>query len=280
MYTIFNQPSQFTIGSGKQIAPLPESYIFVVDNKNNIFLLNNQVPTYKQIDKNIINSSALFLFGYINDVACYCCFNNNLQNDNNLTIQNIKTSYQILNLEYFQASLLANHIVYWLRTHKFCGLCGNKNHFSNKELSLQCTSCNNTTYPSIAPCVIGLIYNKDKILLAKNNNNTSNVYSCIAGFVNPCESLECALEREVYEEVGLKIKNIKYTSSQQWPFPHSLMMGFTAEYDSGEIKIDYNELSDARWFKISELDQINLPSEISIANHLIKHYILCNDNKQ
>lgn len=273
MHTIFNQPSQFSIGSGKQVAPLPESYIFIVDNKNNIFILNNQIPTYSQIDKNIINSTALFLYGYINDVACYCCFDDNSQNYNSLTIQNIKTSYQILNLEHFQASLLANHIVYWLRTHKFCGLCGNENHFSNKELSLQCTSCNNTTYPSIAPCVIGLIYNEDKILLAKNNNNTSNIYSCIAGFVNPGESLERALEREVYEEVGLKIKNIRYISSQQWPFPHSLMMGFTAEYDSGEIKIDYNELSDARWFKINELYQINLPSEISIAHHLIKYGI-------
>ena len=131
-----------------------------------------------------------------------------------------------------------------------------------------CPACRYHQYPRVQPCVITIITKgQDEVLLAKNAHNKSNMYGLIAGFVEVGETLEEAVQRETLEEVGLKLKNIRYMSSQPWPFPSNLMIAFQAEYDSGEIKLQEEEISDAKFFKFDQLPEI--PFKGSIAHAMI-----------
>lgn len=269
---LFNQASDFSFYSSGVKTPQASDLIFLVKH-NKIYIINNSIPLLKDIQKlSGYSVDKLYFFGSINQIDCYCCIENDMFDLSNDNFTSIRSSFNLLALENFQATLLANHLTHWLESHQYCGKCGGKNNLLSHEYAMQCTSCEFTSYTKVSPCVIAVIYQGDKILLAKNKNATENIYSCIAGFVNPGENLETALARETQEEVGLKIKNIQYIASQQWPFPSSLMMGFLAEYDSGEITVDYNELADAKWVNINELNTVKLPTEISIASHLIHTY--------
>ena len=140
---------------------------------------------------------------------------------------------------------------------------------------LKCPSCGQNHYPRIAPAIIVAIRKDDKLLMAKHSYHDTIKFALIAGFVEPGESIEEAVHREVLEEVGVKIKNLKYMKSQSWPFPNSLMLGFTAEYDSGDIKVDGDEIVKAKWFKKDEI--IRYPSDISISDWLVQNFIDTND---
>ena len=132
-------------------------------------------------------------------------------------------------------------------------------------------------YPRISPAIIVLVMKGDEILLARSSHFRPDMYSTIAGFVEPGETLEHAVSREVMEEVGLKIKNIRYFASQPWPFPNSLMIGFLADYAEEEICVDGKEITDASWFKRDELPSI--PPKTSIAGHLINWFVKSKDEK-
>ena len=158
--------------------------------------------------------------------------------------------------------------VHFLRTHKFCGQCGAEMERVNWEMAMQCHRCKHRTYPRVSPCVIVAIHNGKELLLAKGvRHREANMYSTLAGFVESGESLEEAVHREIFEEVGVRVKNLRYFNSQPWPFPHSLMVGFIAEYDSGEIVCQDNEIDDAQWFNVDALP--NIPPLVSIAGQLI-----------
>lgn len=173
--------------------------------------------------------------------------------------------------EFLQASR-AVQLLEWRRNHKFCSRCGHETEQHATEYTMTCPSCHYNQYPRIQPCVITVITRGDnEILLAKNANNKTNIYSLIAGFVEIAETLEEAVQRETLEEVGLKVKNIRYLSSQPWPFPSNLMLAFQAEYESGEIKLQEEEISDAQFFKFDELPEI--PFKGSIAYAMIMHVI-------
>lgn len=136
---------------------------------------------------------------------------------------------------------------------------------------LKCPSCGQVHYPRIAPAIIVAIRKKNELLMAKHSYHDNIKYALIAGFVEPGESIEDAVHREVKEEVGIEIKNLKYLNSQSWPFPNSLMLGFEAEYDSGNIKVDGDEILKAKWFKKDEI--IRYDSDISISDWLIQKFI-------
>jgi NAD+ diphosphatase len=133
-----------------------------------------------------------------------------------------------------------------------------------------CPECGFINYTRISPAVIIAIIKNGKILMAKHSYGLKNRYALIAGFIEAGETLEEGVKREIMEEVGLKVKNIKYFGSQPWPFPNSLMIGFTAEYDGGEINVDGKEIVDAKWFDVDEV--IPMPSKISISSELIEWY--------
>lgn len=162
----------------------------------------------------------------------------------------------------------ALQIVDWDRTHRYCGACGKETVARAAERSRECPGCGLTVYPRIAPAVMALVRRDRELLLARSPRFPNGMFSALAGFVEPGETLEQCVEREVYEEVGIRMRNLRYFASQPWPFPHSLMIAFFAEHDSGDIRIDGIEIEQAQWFEIDNLPQ--LPAKISIARRLIE----------
>ena len=168
----------------------------------------------------------------------------------------------------------AVQLVDWDRTHQFCGRCGTPTHTATHERVKQCPHCNHTSYPRLSPAIIVQVTregeNGREILLARNKRYKIPMYSVLAGFVEPGETLETCVRREIMEEVNLDVKNIRYFGSQPWPFPNSLMVAFTAEYAGGEIILEEEELVDAQWFRADDLPPY--PPPMSIAHHLIEDF--------
>jgi NAD+ diphosphatase len=166
----------------------------------------------------------------------------------------------------------AVQLVEWARTHRFCGRCGSPTNEAPGERALRCRSCGLQAFPRLAPAIITLVERDDgRVLLGRNARWPTAMYSCLAGFVEPGETLEEAVRREVHEEVGVRVGELLYRRSQPWPFPHSLMVGFNARYESGEIQCDDDEIADAHWFAPDELPSV--PGPMSIARWLIDDWI-------
>lgn len=157
----------------------------------------------------------------------------------------------------------------FLRTHQFCGQCGSRMKQVDWEMATHCDNCGHRCYPRISPCIIVAIRKGDQILLAQGKaQRERKMFSTLAGFVESGESLEEAVHREVFEEVGVKVKNLRYFGSQPWPFPHSLMVGYLADFASGEIQVDGKEILEADWFSADNLPFV--PPNLSIAGQLIE----------
>lgn len=162
--------------------------------------------------------------------------------------------------------------IHFLRTHRFCGQCGDRTEQVAWEMAVHCHRCGHRSYPRVSPCIIVSIHDGTRILLAKGSRHRQlNIYSTLAGFVESGESLEEAVHREVFEEVGVRLSDIDYFGSQPWPFPHSLMVGFIARYASGEIVPEEGEIDDAQWFDVNNLPKV--PPRFSIAGRLIEETI-------
>lgn len=142
----------------------------------------------------------------------------------------------------------AFQIAEWARTHRFCGACGGPMEALAHERCMRCTRCGHSAYPRISPAMMVLVRKGDAILLARNSASPNRRFSALAGFLEAGESVEDAVHREVFEEVGLRVRDLRYFGSQSWPFPHSLMIAFTAEWESGDIVVDGEEIAEARWF--------------------------------
>lgn len=165
----------------------------------------------------------------------------------------------------------AVQLVEWDRTTRFCGRCGTPTEPAPGERARRCPSCGLLAFPRLAPAVITLIERGDEALLARGRAFPVPMYSCVAGFVEPGETLEEAVHREVAEEVGVALGEVRYVASQPWPFPHSLMIGFEAVWAAGEILIDETEIVDAQWYRPDDLPMI--PPPMSIARTLIDRWL-------
>jgi NAD+ diphosphatase len=166
---------------------------------------------------------------------------------------------------------LAFQIVHWDRTHRFCGQCGQPMEPMTEERARKCARCDLLFFPRLSPVIIVRVCRGEQLLLARSPHTPPGMYSVLAGFVEPGETLEEAVAREVMEEVGISLRNVHYFGSQPWPFPHSLMIGFTAEHARGEIQIDRKEIEDANWYSIDRLPM--LPPPISIARKLVDDFL-------
>jgi NAD+ diphosphatase len=160
-------------------------------------------------------------------------------------------------------------IAEWARTHRYCGACRTPTVHVAGERCMRCPACGHMAYPRISPAMMVLIKRGDSVLLARHINSPTRFFTALAGFLEAGESIEDAVHREVFEEVGLKIRDVTYIGSQPWPFPHSLMIAFTAEYVSGNIVVDESEIAEAQWFGPTDPFPKVPPLGLSIAGHLI-----------
>ena len=168
----------------------------------------------------------------------------------------------------------ANHLVHWSRVHRFCGQCGSATVDKTGERAKRCPDCGLVNYPRVSPAVIVAVLREDRILLACSSRFPNAYYSVLAGFVEPGETLEGCVKREIREEVGLEVDQIRYFASQPWPFPDSIMVGFTAQWADGDIHVDGKEILKADWFAADNLPEV--PPRISIARQLIDWFVANN----
>lgn len=182
----------------------------------------------------------------------------------------LRATYNKLPHELYQIAGKCQEILYWDANTRFCGVCGGPMKM-HTEISKRCTHCGKEIWPLLATAIIVLIRREDKVLLVHARNFRGKFFGLVAGFVETGETLEEAVVREVHEEVGIKIKNIRYFASQPWPYPCGLMVGFTADYVSGELHLQRSELDDAGWFDRDHLPPV--PDKMSIARQLIDSWL-------
>ena len=252
----------YRIDFSDEITPTTGDCLFIFNENRELYLNSN-----KQLPDSLENFDVNFCL-YIGEYNDKKTFVANIKSDEEFF--NLKEVYDLDHDLYLMATkaVLVND---WYISHRFCGRCGTPTLLDEKDMMLKCPNCGQNHYPRIAPAIIVAIRNGDKLLMAKHSYHDNIRYALIAGFVEPGESIEDAVHREVLEEVGIKIKNLKYQRSQSWPFPNSLMLGFTAEYESGQIKVDGDEIVKAAWFKNDEI--IRYGTDISISDWLIQQFI-------
>ena len=193
-----------------------------------------------------------------------------LSNQEHYEMCGLRQSYYKLSSEDYLKAGKCQELLYWDSNTKFCGICGGPMRFDT-PISKKCEQCGKEIWPQLATAVIVLVRKGHEILLVHAKNFRTDFYGLVAGFVETGETLEEAVHREVMEETGLHIKNLQYFSSQPWPYPCGLMVGFTAEYDSGKIHLQRSELSKGSWFDKDHLPQI--PEKLSIARQLIDYWL-------
>ena len=231
-----------------------------------------KVPYLRSLEELNISPIRTQYFGTLQGHPCYSAEVAPQTNaPEEMIFRDLRSLYNDLDEDIFLLAGKAFQIVNWDKTHQFCGKCGTPTETMENEMAKICPECGFISFTRISPAVITAIIKDGEILLAKHLRTPGNMYGLIAGFLEAGETLKEAVEREIMEEVSLKVKNIEYFGSQPWPFPNSLMIGFTAEYESGEINVDGNELIDAAWFDANKLPDI--PSKMSISRELIDWYI-------
>lgn len=187
-----------------------------------------------------------------------------------LGFHTLRSLYGQVDEQLFDLAGRASQILEWDRTHQFCGRCGAETGYTPSERAKKCPACGLLSFPRLSPAVIVLVERGDEVLLARHTRTTDGMYALLAGFVEPGESLEEAVRREIREESGIEVDRITYFGSQPWPFPHSLMIGFMAQYAGGEMIVDGIEIADARWFSSTAMPKV--PPKLSIARKLIDAY--------
>ena len=210
--------------------------------------------------------------GAMGDVACFAlAVSPDAAAPAGHSFAGLRSLFMRLPRETWHAAGRGLQILEWDRTHRFCGACATPTVAMDGERAKKCPACGLTAYPRVAPAIIVLVHRGDEAILARGPRMPANFMSTLAGFVEPGESLEETLAREVEEEVGVRVRSVRYFGSQPWPFPHSLMVGFFAEHASGEPRPDGVELDTARWFRFDALPEI--PPRISIARQLIDAWV-------
>lgn len=211
---------------------------------------------------------ARFFMGMQGNTACYAV---SLSVKPDQQVSTLRDLFGSISVDFFNLAGRALQTIDWDRTHRFCGKCGGQMRVSESDRSRRCDICQLSFYARISPSIIVLVHSDRKVLLARNQRFPAGLFSTLAGFVEPGESVEVTLSREVKEEVGVEISDFRYCCSQPWPFPNSLMLGFQARYNGGEIRLQEEEIAEAAWFDIEALPVI--PGQHAIARWLIDDYL-------
>ena len=258
----------------KKICLFTGGDIMVVDQGNGHFRLPSENETLALLpqDTTIRNVSTRSL----GDISATQIDDTTASGLTSLKRSEFRPLFLCMDADEFEAACKAKQIVFWDSHSKYCPSCGTQTYLLT-DIAKKCPNCGHEQYPPITPAIIVRIERGDEILLVHNLRFRTNFYGLVAGFVEAGETFEQCVEREVMEETGLKVKNIKYFGNQSWPFPSGIMIGYTAEYASGSIKIQEDELTDARFFNKDNLPE--LPGKMSIARRLIDDWIRTSTSK-
>ena len=240
-----------------------ENKLLVLERDNAL-----EVPQIASLAELAIEPQRQHYLGQLLDQPCYCvALSDQATLPEGASLLGLREVYGRMSDDFFALAGRAVQILAWDRSHQYCGACATPTVLKPNERARECPQCKLVSYPRLAPAVMVLLRRGDQILLGRSPHFPPGMYSALAGFVDPGESLEQTIAREVQEEVGLKVTNVKYFASQPWPFPHSLMIAFTADYLAGVVTPDPAEIEDAQWFDLNNLPR--LPSKISISRRLI-----------
>lgn len=248
---------------------------FILHYLGNTFLLKTsgngfELPRKTDFPEITDKTEKYFLFT-LDDVPCFLVWDTLKADEHHLVFKDLSYFRTAQEQEIAWVSIAGYHLASWYSQNKFCGKCGSVTHHKSDERAIVCQDCHTTVYPKISPAIIVAIVCNDKILLARNTNFPGSWYSLIAGYADIGETLEETVAREVKEEVGLDVSNIRYYKSQPWPLTGSMMIGFIAEADDKQpIRIDDKEIADALWFTRGSLP--NHPPKISIAGEMIEKF--------
>ena len=238
-------------------------------SKNSDFLIFEE-EDLKWSEMNIVNRQFL---GFLNNKPCYLSeLTSESKIDDGTMLTPLRNLLGRIPDSLFTVCSRSIQLSEWYKNNQFCGACGSKMQRHNTERAMYCECNNLLIYPKISPCIIVLVTKGEELLLAHNKNFPGAFYSTLAGFIEAGESAESAIHREIYEEVKIKVKNIKYYGSQSWHFPSQLMLGYHAEYLEGDITPDGEEIDSADWFNYKKLPQVPT-GNISISGQLIESYI-------
>lgn len=255
---------------------MPAADHWFIFQKDRLYLVNKHVPilpTNEEIGPLQPHLLNIFAVGQYNQQFCYCAeVENEIVLPPQYLAMPLKKAFEVLGVSWYVAAARAFAILNWNKNHRYCGSCGSSTILATNTFERTCQVCQLISYPRISPCMIVLVSKGNELLMARSHHFPPGAFALIAGFVEMGESVEDAVHREVKEEVGIEIKNLRYFGSQAWPFPDSLMIGFLADYCRGEICIDHNEIEIAGWYRYD-----NLPgrpsSNISIAGQMIDFFV-------
>ena len=261
---------------------LPHQAFWFIFQNNELLLLreNNTLPGDAECASVALYFLRRFQLGKLNNIEYYCAeMSKDVSIPDMFHSLTLRQALPLFENDKYGLAVKAYSIMNWDSNHQFCGCCGSLTTHQVKDFERQCPSCKLSFFPRISPSIIVLIKKENHLLMARSPHFPPGVYGLIAGFVNAGESIEEAVHREVKEEVGLTIKNLLYCGSQPWPFPDSLMMAFTADYETGEIIMDQDEIEDAGWYEYDKLP--GLPSmALSIAMKLIDDFVMEKTDEQ
>ena len=229
------------------------------------------VPLLKRLGDIRLDLIRKLYLGTLEGRPCYCGeVLPDTEAPKGTSFNELRTTYSMIEEDLYILAGRALQIVSWDQTTQYCGRCGHKTEPLNGERANKCPSCGFASYPRLSPAVITAVLRDNKLLLARRAG-TRAMYSILAGFVEPGETLEECLHREILEEVGIRVKNPRYFTSQPWPFPNSLMIGFIAEWESGDISPDGIEISEGGWYTADNLPEV--PPKMTIAREMIDWFV-------
>jgi NAD+ diphosphatase len=248
-----------------------ENYWFVFGSNKLLVKVNDgvySIPLLKSFEELGLSRVRKQYLGTLQGCPCYSAeVPPETSPPDGMTFRDLRSLYGTLDEDIFLLAGKAIQIVNWDQAHQYCGRCGHQTEEMPGERAKKCPVCGLISYPRLSPAVITAVLKENKILLARYAGIRGHMHTILAGFIEPGETIEECLRREIQEEVGIQVKNIKYFGSQPWPFPNSLMIGFTAEYESGVISVDGKEIAEAAWYDVNNLPEI--PSKMSISREII-----------
>lgn len=250
---------------------MPKNLYFIFCKDELLLTARNEVPTGSEPPITLEPWQKLHRLPSLNDTPCFTARIDAPVVAEGLKMMGLRASFDVLPKSVYQMAGKAHEILYWDSNTKFCGVCGAPMKL-HTDISKRCTNCGKEVWPTPATAIIVAVtrHNNQEILLVQSKNFRSDYMGLVAGFLETGETLEECVRREVMEETHIRIKNLKYFASQPWPYPCGLMVGFTAEYDSGELHLQTSELRKGGWFRYNQLPEI--PGKVSLARQLIDHW--------